>query len=44
MDTCPKTHLFQSIGARETRGETSGSEKKNKASKEAETSDNIQRG
>ena len=29
---------------RETRGETSGWEKKNRASKEAETSDNIQRG
>ena len=49
LDTCPEegtcpfveTHLCFLEGGRR---ETSGWEKKNRASKEAETSDNIQRG
>ena len=41
-DTCPKTHLCRLEKGRETRGEARGWEKKNRASKEAETSDNIQ--
>ena len=41
-DTCPRTHLCRLEKGRETRREASGWEKKNKASKEAETSDNIQ--
>ena len=42
MDTCPKTHLRLEKG-RGTRERASGWEKKNKASTEAETSDNIRK-